>query len=476
MRTRARISFIIVLLILVAIVITPLIDGMLFKSNYYHFIQALETDKRVKISILEYHEGWMSSDAKLSIMPTVDLMPGLPNSTPTGSYITPTIILDQHIVHGPFVRDPFTHGYALGLASINSNMHLPATVEAVLLGNQANQNGVISINGLATLGGDYLNQINTPVFNINVPSVGSIVWQGLNGYMNFHMEDKHIQNIKSDMTIGAINAHSVVGSFITENANVKSDMTLDKTGLWNGSYAFTAPNISVSSENDIYSVKNVSFTTQFGVTATNLYATKLQILLDQLSSPQFSINQQSHINLSIENLNADALVNVITQARQDQSMTPEQTQKFEALLPTLISTTTLIKHDTAINTSWGRLIESSQASWPVAVKTIDDLMKNVSAKADVRISISLVNKLIEIAAQQETPGAQRATTPNSSPTSETQQSAAPVPVSPADTMKQELADLIKKGFITQDKDDYVTSITFEQGVIKANGLDIKGIH
>jgi len=480
MRTQSKISLIIiVLLILAGIAIAPWIDGMLFKSNYYHFVQALETDKRVKISILEYREGWMSSDAKISIMPTVDLMSGLPispNTPTTGAYITPTIILDQHISHGPLVNDPITHQYTLGLASIESNMHLPATVEAVLLGNQANQNGVISIYGLATLGGDYLNQIKTPIFNINIPSLGSIVWQGLSGYINFHMEGKHIQNIKSDITIGAVNARSIAGIFVTENADVKSDMTLDKTGLWNGSYAFTAPKISVTDESDVYSVKNVSFSTQFGVTSTNLYATQLHILLDQLNSPHFSINQQSHINLSIENLNADALLTFINEARQNTSATSEDTQRFESLLPPIISTTTLIKHDSAINTSWGRLIESSQASWPIAVKTVDDIWKNVSAKADIRISVSLVNQLIDLSVPPAPPVAKPVTDTNSTVPSQNVEQPVAKPTSPADVMKQHVADLIKQGYIIVDKDDYVTSITFLQGKLKANGLDVKGIH
>ena len=45
-------------------------------------------------------------------------------------------------------------------------------------------------------------------------------------------------------------------------------------------------------------------------------------------------------------------------------------------------------------------------------------------------------------------------------------------ISPLQKMQSQLDDMLKKGYLVRDKDDYVVSITREQGVMKANGVVI----
>src|SRR5690606_39136734 len=139
---------------------------------YYDFVKALEADKAVSVKILEYHQGWFNSSAKVSITSKTD-MAGVPvpSNAPPSTYTTPSIILDQNISHGPIARDGGSGSWVLALATIQSRIHLPTSVEALLLGNQPNQNGIIEGNAVVTLKGDYLNQFRTPVFNIRVPNV-----------------------------------------------------------------------------------------------------------------------------------------------------------------------------------------------------------------------------------------------------------------------------------------------------------------
>ncbi len=551
MRIKPILVTVLLLLILIGLAMIPWIDGMIFKRDYYNFVKALETDKRIRIKILEYREGWFNSDAKVSIAPNMDVvgMPTPPNLPEGNKYTTPTIILTQHISHGPLVQDPISNQRKLGLASIQSNVHLPAAIEAILLGNQANSTGVVTVNGLATLGGDYLNQIKTPVFNINIPNVGMVIWQGLNGSMLFHVEGQHIQSVTSDMNIGAVTARNASGSFISKEVSTKYDITRDVTGLWNGSYTINTPEVTVSDTGTVlFSINNLGFANTFGVVGQDLYTTKLRIQLGQLKIPEFSMNQ-SNLDLSIENLSAPALLNLINAARKyDESATttPEQMRQYTALITSLITPTTLLSNNVSINTSFGRLLTNGRTSWSLPVKTTDDIMKNVKSTEDVRISVSLANQLIEIIAAQETQSSHQTVdasanepteqnflkqldnlgtqnkidlsvaiqikdlvqthlspadfskyidqlvkvkqlTPDIATQLKMQYTAVsehkalppapppPKPASPAEVMRGQVAALIKQGYLKQDKEDYVTLITFEKGVLKANGLVVQEI-
>jgi hypothetical protein len=548
MRIKSVIVMTLILLIFLAIAMIPLLDGMVFKRQYYNFAKALEADQRIKINIIEYHEGWFSSEAKVAITPKVDSTTGMPAAPNSTGYTTPTIILSQHISHGPLVYDAISEKRVLGLASIQSSVHLPAAIEAVLLGGQASSNGVVTINGLATLtGNDFLNQIKTPVFNINLPTLGTVVWQGLNGSINFHIAGSHLQKVTTDLTIGAVNARSSVGTVITKDANIKYDMAANDANLWDGSYSIAIPSVLVNNANGVVvSINNLNFSNTFGMAGKNLYTSKLQLIVGQLVTPEwleFSVNQ-SNLNISLENLNAAGLANLLKEVSHNNNLrtTPAEEQKFIELITSVITPTTLLKQNAVVNTSFGKLITDSSTSWTGDIKTLDDLMKKIKSTANIRISMTLVNQLIELFAQNTVPpavpapvdmnseagllkqldtlGAQnkidlsiaiqikdmvqthlspadftkyieqleklKQLPPDIAAQLKTQypiildvsknaSTLAPAPVSPAESIRDQLATFVQLGYIKQDKDDYVTVLMFEKGVLKANGVEVQGI-
>lgn len=538
---------------LIAVLATvPCVDGFLFKRNYHQFVQALAADNTVSIQILEYHQGWFHSTSKVSIKPKVD-MAGVPvpSSSPSGAYMTPSIVLDQVISHGPLVYDAKS-GWVIGLAAIQSRIHLPTSVEAVLLGNQPNQNGIIESNAIVSLSGDYLSQFKTPVFNINIPNVISIVWQGLNGTMNFYMQGNRLQKMTTDMVVGAISAKGVVGSVDMKEALIKYEISPESSGLWKGDYQFTAPEFTYTNADQIFAIKGLKTSYAFGSATANLYGANAQFSLDQLTTPQFGVNH-SQISMSLENVSTPGLLNLIKTINSFKDngpdFTPAQSQQLLAIVPQLITSTTLVKQDVAINTSYGRALLNSQIVWPVVVKTMDSVAKEVKGKADIRVSTTLVDQVIAIMAAHEA-----AARPSPASAISSQQPTedsllkeidswsaqdkldlsigiqvkdlvqahlkpedfarnidkfvvlaqispdiadqlkssyaivranqlsptvqAPTPVvaqaaSPVDQMREEWNLLIKQGYVRQDKTDYVTTITIEQGVVKANGLEIQ---
>ncbi len=555
MRTKMSLGITLIILIAIGIVMVPWVDGMMFKRQYYDFVKALEASEQAKIEILEYHQGWFSSDAKVSVLPTVNMssgVPAAPNTPQTGSYTTPTIILEQHITHGPWVLDPVSNQKTFGLASIQSHVRLPATLEALLLGTQASSSGVVMINGMATFGGDFINQISTPVFNIRIPGIGQITWQGLNGSMNFHLVDQHIKNMTSNIVIGAVTARNDQAfSIATKDATVKYDLLADPSGLWSGFYSFLAPEISatlISAGN--FLVKDINVSNTMKINPQDSYSSQFQIGLGQFVAPEFSITQ-SNINLSFENLKASALMNLINTINKQQSaMKPEEFQKqLDVLITPIITSQTMVKSNILINTSYGRLITAAQSSWPAPINRIFEITQKVKAQVDIRISITLLNQMIKELVELKSPKSlpMPESPVNTEPTEEnllkqidtwsnqgsldlsigiqlkdlvqthippadfgrnvdkfvqlkqltpelaaqvksqyqlvqdaankpaTVAIAKPQPASQVDVAMQQIANLVKQGYIKQDKDDYVTVITIENMTVKANGLDVNNL-
>lgn len=535
-----------VVFILVFMIVCPWMVGQKFKTHYYNFISALQTDKRIQAKVLEYHEGWFSSDAKLSISPVAAV--ASPNS-PQPAYAS-QVILEQHIYHGPFIHDTQKTKWVVGLALIESKVHLPSEMEALLLGNNPDSRGVVEVHTLATFNQNYQTEIKTPVFNVQIPNKGEFDWQGLNGYINFHVQGKHLTHIVTELDVGALSARTNTGSLKTKNVLMNYDMTPDPTGLWTGKSSFAAPEVIVVNKSGSFTLQNINFTDVFNVNAGKMYTSVLQFSLSQMIIPNFSINQSS-LNLSFENLNAPELANFIKKAgdlqNHKEKITADQFQEFLALIPPVIAPATVVKQDLTINTSNGRILTNGQANWPTTVKTMDDVVKGVKANLNLRVSISLVNQVIDlIAAEAPTTPVVPPTAAPAQPTEQgllkaiddwakankvdlsigiqlkdlvqTHLSIAdfsrnvdrfvtlkeltpelasqiktqyadittvktatvpppppiePVQISPANQVKQQLAQLVSQGFVKQDNADYVTMLTFEQGVLKANGLEVK---
>ncbi len=438
-------------IILAVLAATPWIDGFFFKKNYYHFVKALETNKAVNIKIMDYQQGWLHSKAKVAVTQAA--------MGKESTYTTPTIILEQSISHGPLAYDAGNHRLVIALATIRSNIHLPAAIEAILLGTQANTQGVVESNMIATLSGDYLSHIKTPVFNMSIPNTVDTVWQGLNGSMDFKMQGRRLQKVTTDMTLGAFSAKGKGLSLAIQEAQLKYSISPDVGGLWKGAYDLTFPGITLidASNASTLEAKNLKLAYLFGAATPHFYDANFQFAAEQLILSNAWQISQLHNNLAFQNISTQALVNLVDTVNHFKDnptlFTPEQyQQQVTTLLPSLITTQTLFKEELALNTSYGPLSLKAEAMWPQAIKEVQEIPKKVKAKADLRVASALLNQLI---------------------TDFSPHSTATQGPSPAEQTKQQLAVLIQRGIITQDKTDYVTAITVEEGVVKANGIEVQ---
>ncbi|EKD74181.1 MAG: hypothetical protein ACD_45C00049G0004 [uncultured bacterium] len=504
-----------VLLVLILLVMLPWIDGLIFKRDYFNFITLLNANKRVNIKVLEYHQGYIASDAKISVSPLI-------HPSPENSFL-----LEQHISHGPWVKDHRNNRRTFALAFIQNKVHAPS-MEALLL---TKDTSVAEMNTLVTLNGHYLSQIKTPVF---VLPIGNISWQGLTGNMDFYVVGSRIKQITTDLTIGAISAHLGEHSLITQDAHMHYVLQPDVRGLFSGSSDFVIPLVTLNQQNNTFFLKNARLTNAFQVVDTNFYQNHLQFSLEQLSIPDFLINP-STLDISFDNISAEGLLRIIKATHE---MPLANYEQYGALVPGLITLATVIKEDVMLNTSYGSLLLNGQINWPFAVNTWNDVMQGAKGTLNIRVSVSLVNQLLKwIPAHSLKDGASAHQDSLVSPEKKLLEQidtwstenkldlsvglqikdviqlnlppdlfarkidqfvqlkeipadiaaqiknqyalakkppvqTAKLPQPPANPMQETWDRWIKQGLIKQDKDNYVTLITYEQGMMKANGLPL----
>jgi uncharacterized protein YdgA (DUF945 family) len=143
-------------------------------------------------------------------------------------------------------------------------------------------------------------------------------------------------------------------------------------------------------------------------------------------------------------------------------MNDDELKKLQALLPKIISPTSSVAVDVGLTTPQGVLIVNAKMNWPVPVPAslnLPALAASSTTTVAMRVSIALLQKIV----------GQTASLLISQPQTDAAQSS-PQPV---DIVNQMIQTFVERGFLVKDKDDYVTSLVYENGVLKANGLEVK---
>lgn len=560
---------VLILIIIIAIALIPFIDGYLFKQQFMDLIAKANQRSPVKavFTVAEYHLGWFSSDAKVIVrspqvsVPTQTTFPG-----------AIAITMQEHISHGPFVTDPVTGKSTYARASISTQVFLPEPLNSMLFGQA--QTPILQINSLAKSDDSFLSQIYTPPLNAKAADGSSVSFQGITGTSDVKTANNIITSMDSNVNIGTVSISSLnpQGSASMQPIAIAYNVKRNSVNLWDGNYSFDMPGVSFNSADlGNYSLKDFKITDAFGIESNQFYNNQMHLSLGNLITPDITVNS-GDIMLKIDKLNAQGLANFLTWAYTIQTTPSGNTQlqmsQYNDYLVHVFTPTTALSEAATVTTGFGNFSSTGQMTWHGDLKTVDDIKNNAEFKVDLRVSISLVNKLIELtspAADLEGQSAVETTaqTANTPPTDldglqkqidawATQnlittsvgiqlkdivkskvasdvfaanvdqfvlrkdvpstlasqlkveytsivdkgkkpvpgkpgmppvaapqpvvvQAAPPAPpaqpTSQAAMKKQQIQDFLKQGYIKQDNDDYVTTITRENGVIKINGLN-----
>ncbi len=476
-----------IIIIVVLVLATPFVTGLLFKHNYMNLIAAINANSQVKATVTDYQLGWFSSDATLSLS-FDNSVPTYPTNPPKEFALSFVMTVTQHITHGPILYAPTEHTWRLAQANVLGVLHMPAQIEAAVLGSRA-QEGSLQLDLLSTFFHGYILKLREPSINLQA-GMENLTWQGLSGQMNFTLAEQHIHHMKSLVTIGALNASTKAASMFSQPITTTTDITYNADHLWEGSHTLLIPEIilDVTQSESNYMLKNFRAAYFASMSAPHLYNIRAQFTLDNFLSPAFEIGS-SNLVLALSKLNADAW-NRFIQAVETSPLPNPSHSPSQAMLDNLyilITPDTLISEDVSLNSKNGILTSHGEASWPQPINSLQDMMSKIKLKLSIRVSQSLIQKLITM------------NVPLTQPTTQSNEVTPTVPANPyayayasatdtppanntsettynnpsTSTLTQARVDQwVQLGYLTVDKNDFITDITYENGVVKANGHEV----
>jgi hypothetical protein len=383
------------LFIIILLAISPYLSGMLFKSYY---LKLIDSTTHGKAQIVEYNEGWLSSDAKFYIA-----LPGSTSDSKAKNFMPTGITVIQHITHGPYLTNVLTGTKQFAEAVIHSDVHLDTKTEEALIGANATD-GIMQVDTVVSFLNNYTSQVGSPVFMVKVPPAGKISWQGISGNSSADFTGNYINHFVSNATLGALIADNNGISFASQPAKLDADFTCNAQFLCAGKENLNIPQVSTTDQQGQTS-KITGFS--FAMNSDNAdgnYSNTIQINLNNIAAADYSVGPAS-IKISYLNLDANELSNLIEKMKsihgEYSDMHSRQlavAAELNASLVKLVTPQTQITELIKVTTPSGNFTSTGKVFWPpntpLPASSIEMAMK-ITAQMNMRASVALVDEIIK---------------------------------------------------------------------------------
>jgi uncharacterized protein YdgA (DUF945 family) len=489
MRMKSGYVFIVIALALV-IVTTPFINGYFFKDSYLNLITALNSGHPFQLHVIDYKRSWFSTDTRLELIftpsPAMNIDADKANKI---SAILKKLIITQHITHGPFVKYSPDNTWHFSRALINTTLHISKSAEDFLLGSKA-ANGIMQIQTYVSYDNLYRNTFQIPAIVITNDQKVILSWKGATGTLDAKIANNFITRLKSDFTWGDGNIQDKSENFSSLATTLSLDINCaSPDSLCISNNKFNLPGITSSYPGENFKLTDLIVNANESLTNQNNYNNNLVILLNKFESPHFTLSQLS-AKIFIKDLNADVLTKLkglynnakdaIMQGSDYKSEYVVFLAQVNLALPGMIKPTSSISEEIQMKTSYGDIASDAKLYWPENTpppKTSADLSK-ANLELNIRVATTLVNAWLKKFEEYDDTKMK----PSSQPLQNllvnkliTDKNLLPA----ANTVKTEKLPgknkmkfdaLVAKGLIKHEQDDYTISITYENSVLKVNGI------
>lgn len=458
------------IIVLIALGISPFVGGHIFKRHYYDFISRLNAaNPNYKVEIVQYNQGWFSSDAVTKLSPTA--------ASPTNAFSDLSLTVNEHIVHGPIFVDMQNKKFGVGMASIHSEIPLGQITKIPL---PALNNIVVKIDSRFTFGNSMLSHITVPAFEIAQPNVGKFSLQGIEGDIK----------VKEHNNSVSYTANFTTGAAALDNTLLKMNVAPVKYAMTYELQPQTIPQVDSNGSTDSISVSglfnvtlnNVKVQYSMPKTADDMLDLNTMATIQSIALPNFAINTINNFNqhYSVKNISASGLLKfqnyVQTKMDSPASITPAIAQEFEAIQLGLLTSKTSLVYHLEFSTNLGNALADVNVFWPDNVpmfKTAEEFMQGVNVTADIRAGVPLVKQIITLSSKKaaDITAAKMSALPPTNTTTQPQNMTPPTPQQMNDFALAKLNDLINQGYLVVDqaKNEYVLKITRDVTGLKLNG-------
>jgi hypothetical protein len=372
----------------------PWVDGYYYKGSYTQLLASLAADNPAQIKVVDYSQGWLSSDVTLSI----DLNP--PNTKkPDPAYV---VTVNQHITHGPIAKDPISGGWKFTEAVLQSQMHIDKKTETMVIGSAATD-GIVQVDTLASFDGHYQNQVKTPLFTVKISDTGKLTWQGVTGLVDADFTNNKLKHLTSDLTLGALAIQDATGNLSVQDMKVQAERNCQQAVLCGGTSVFSMPSVNGLINNMDMKLVGTSIKSTYGADANNAYNATLDIQMAKLTMPDYTVGPVG-MKFAMNNVNAASLSKLLDISKSVADSPSEDRQsagllllaEYNKELPHLIMANTVINQDTTVTTTYGDFTSVAKFYWPANTPlpaSSQDFIK-MNFKVDMRAATTLVDKVV----------------------------------------------------------------------------------
>lgn len=390
------------LFIIMVVGLTPYIDGIFFKKKYYHFVDVLNKESQIHVTVLDYRQGWLNSRAKIRITINKNLFEFYqPTSTATSPLIS--FIIEENIIHGPIVYDRIKKKLKLGYANIESNLFLADALQQILPGMFRGPN-IMYADMLSEFDGDWSGHIQIQPLALMLKNIGNITWGGVNSDFKIVIRNEHIKHVKNELSFGLFVIDvisSTIRKLIIYPIQYSYDVSRQETGLWSGNSKINALGFMITRSNGPTIAGN-SFSLQstFSMDENTFYNTNLHLIFNDLKIPDYFISDISQLRLAViaNNFSTRGLneyLNNFTPA----TLSTFDLNKIETLLAHTVTTTSDIHGSIHLSSSSGNMTTVFKTNWQPNIPAPDTFSKIATGtytEANVTASMPFIIRILNM--------------------------------------------------------------------------------
>lgn len=439
----------VIVLLAIALGISPLITGVMFKKVYMQqvaYYQQQLAKSQVKLEVVDYKSGWFHSNAKLR----------LTDMEKNNNTLMPQVTseIDSTIDHGPLVQNPKTGSLSLGYATVHTNVHLPSFLEGFL---QNKGKGALQINSLVKFDGKtWLNHYEVPPITLG----NNFKWDGLIGDATIYYSDTDPMDVDAAFTIGATSFNPPLSISKLPSASTQPITIMGKAqqqlplNLWNGDSSLTTNGANVQWKNgNQINIGKLDISAKYGLVANNLYNYDLQATLASLTLPSsLPINSFTNVvkAIKLEGLDANGLSNFQKQYQQmlqDDNMNEADKRQMIDLLLKVLSPSSKLIVILSTDTNLGGAAANLDISFTNGVpQTVEELQTKLNVNLNAHAAINLVDTLVNLAPPS---------TDNSKP-----------------SLRQQIDTWVQQGYVVKDDKNYSIVFSKQGATYTVNNKDI----
>lgn len=442
------------LLLIGLVFLAPFIDGYLFRISYLKHIAVLQqefnqdNDDAVLIKVDSYNLGWFKSTADLTL------------TTISAGYPSLVLNIKSTIHHGPLVFLDVSNGSTVEKklklvgATIESSLFLPKELSDFL----PQKNGFMQINTDVSLN----TRLWTSDYIVPTQSFEKYIkWDGLSGRLVIEVTDDKITKMHNKINFGKF---YLVTSMLFPEVIIDPMQSISELerqpslNSWDGSVNFEMPLVRMKwNDGSLLSINHFLANAKYGL-KNQLYHYDSKASIDSIDLPPLSFFRnfsKLYMIISVQDVNLGdiSLKKYKHMIMRSQLATSDPGNFIKMLVPS-----SKLVVNAGFDTEFGTLTASLNSSLLSMPKVINELPDKIAFDINVRVAKTLLEKIVVMDILESL---------GRSPVTQNNQQQLL-----KDPMKQAQAILdrfLQKGYIQQDKNDYIFILNIKgQSVVLNN--------